>query len=78
MNDRGLEDLSAPDMSHILKYLSWKDKKNLRLVSKHFATSINKATTWKLVVNRINLSKKIDLLRKGKIDCCLSGEEPGA
>ena len=63
----GLEDLSPPDLSHVIKFLSWKDKRNLRRVSKYFQTNINTICTWKLEINMLNFREKIDMMRQGKI-----------
>ena len=68
MNNRGFEDLLAPDLSHIVKYLSWEDKHSLRLVSNYFAWNIKAVRTWKLTVDMHNFNSYTDLLRQAKIN----------
>ena len=68
MNNRGFEDLPAPDLSHILKYLSWEDKHSLRLVSNYFACNIKAAKTWRIRIDMHNFNPYMDLLRQAKIN----------
>lgn len=75
--NRGLINLSPPDFSHILKYLTKQDKKNMRLVCKYFLQLVTNSKQG-LSLLKVDIWEKSALfltdyywLLKSNLDICL-------